>query len=183
MKIWISSLRDVHDAHARSNPVKVLSLLSPGSEFPSFQGYDHERHHRIEVHDILQDAGERAAPGEGHVENIIRHLKNWAPDNPLLVHCWAGMSRSTATALIAACMHNPDTDEAQIGDALAAASPTAFPNTRIVAIADEMLGRNGRMARAAEKIRNDESRLEEIYRVQEASPFFIPARFEQTGND
>ncbi len=177
MKIWISSLRDVYDAHAKSRASKVVSLLSPGSEFPAFEGYEDDRHHRIEVHDILQDAGERAAPGEGHVEDIIGHLKSWRPEDPLLVHCWAGMSRSTATALIAACLHNPDTDEARIGDALAAASRTAFPNTRIVAIADEILGRKGRMARAAEKIRNDETRLEEIYRVQEASPFFIPARF------
>ena len=79
--------------------------------------------------------------------------------------------------MIAACLHNPQADEALIGAALAAASPTAFPNTRIVAIADEMLERNGRMAKAAEKIRADESRITEIYRVAEATPFFIPAKF------
>ena len=177
MKIWISSLRDVHDAHAQSNPAKVVSLLSPGSDFPSFEGYATDKHIRVEVNDILEDMGERPAPGENHVETLVSFLKAWAPDDPLLVHCWAGMSRSTATALIAACLHNPDADEAVIGDALAAASPTAFPNTRIVAIADEMLGRSGRMARAAEKIRADENRIAKIYETVEARPFFIPARF------
>lgn len=177
MKIWISSLRDVHDAHGLAKPSQVVSLLSPGSDFPSFEGYDDERHMRVEINDILEDKEDRPAPGEHHVESVIGFLKGWTPEEALLVHCWAGMSRSTATAMIAACMHNPDTDEGEIGAALAAASSTAFPNTRIVAIADEMLGRGGRMARAAEKIRNDESRLAEIYRVTESPPFFIPARF------
>ncbi|MEO1251083.1 MAG: protein tyrosine phosphatase [Pseudomonadota bacterium] len=177
MKIWISSLRDVHDAHAKAAPAKIVSLLSPGSDFPDFADYCDKRHHRIEIHDILEDREDRAAPGEAHVETIISHLRDWTPDQSLLVHCWAGMSRSTATAFIAACLHNPGADEALIGAALGSASPTAFPNTRIVAIADEMLGRDGRMARAAERLRKDEARLAEIYRVQEASPFFIPSRY------
>ncbi len=177
MKIWISSLRDVHDAHAQSAPDRVVSLLSPGSDFPAFDGYGDDRHMRVEINDILEDREGRPAPGTHHVENLIGFLKDWRTDESLLVHCWAGMSRSTATAMIAACLHNPDTDEAEVGAALAAASPTAFPNTRIVSIADEMLRRGGRMAKAAEKIRSDESRLTEIYRVAEANPFFIPAKF------
>ena len=178
MKIWISSLRDVYEAHELAKPAGVVSLLSPGSEFPSFEGYAEDRHRRIEIHDILEDAGDRAAPGETHVKGIIDYLRGWSPDDPLLVHCWAGMSRSTATAYIAACLHNPHADEELIGRTLADASPTAFPNTRMVAIADEMLGRAGRMTRAAEHIRKDEARLVEIYRLQEATPFFIPSRYE-----
>ncbi len=177
MKIWISSLRDVHHAHAAASPVSVISLLSPGSDFPAFEGFGDDRHMRVEVHDILENMGERDAPCERHVETLVGFLKNWTPDDPLLVHCWAGMSRSTATAYIAACLHNPHADEEIIGKALADASPTAFPNTRIVAIADEMLQRGGRMAKTAEAIRKDEARLTEIYRVQEASPFFIPSRY------
>lgn len=177
MKIWISSLRDVHDAHAQSGPAKVVSLLSPGSDFPAFDGFGEDRHMRVEINDILVDMEDRKAPGEHHVENLVGFLEKWHPDDALLVHCWAGMSRSTATALIAACMHNPDTDEAVIGQTLAKASPTAFPNTRIVALADEMMGRGGRMARAAEEIRSDEARLTEIYRIAESTPFYIPARF------
>ncbi|MEM8772891.1 MAG: protein tyrosine phosphatase [Pseudomonadota bacterium] len=177
MKIWISSLRDVHDAHAKANPAQVVSLLSPGSDFPSFEGYDEDRHMRVEVNDILEDMENRPAPREAHIENLIAFLGSWIPDRPLLVHCWAGMSRSTATALIAACLHNPDADEEHIGAALAAASPTAFPNTRMAAIADEMLGRGGRLAQAAKSIRDDESRLVAIHETVESKPFFIPARF------
>lgn len=177
MKIWISSLKDVHDIAAKEKPDRVISLLSPGSDFPSFDAYRDDRHHRIEVHDILEAAPDRPAPGDAHVESLISFLDAWNTDDHLLIHCWAGMSRSTASAYIAACMHNPDADEALIADTLANASPTAFPNTRIVAIADEMLGRSGRMEKAAKKIRADEGRLTEIYRQVEATPFSIPSKY------
>ncbi|MGL4728137.1 MAG: protein tyrosine phosphatase, partial [Bosea sp. (in: a-proteobacteria)] len=56
-----------------------------------------------------------------------------------------GVSRSTAAAYITACLLNPHRDEAEAARALRAASPSATPNARLVAIADEMLGRQGRM--------------------------------------
>ena len=57
MKIWISSLRDVHDAHSQADPAHIVSLLSPGSDFPDFDGFGDDRHMRVEVHDILEDMG------------------------------------------------------------------------------------------------------------------------------
>ena len=177
MSIWISSLKDAHQTVESKNPTKIVSLLSPGSDFPDFEGFGADRHHRIEVYDILEDAGDRVAPNEDHVAHIIELMRDWQQGTPLFVHCWAGMSRSTASAYIAACLHNPQADEEKIAQHLADASPTAFPNTRIVAIADEMLGRDGRMARAAEKIRGDEKRLAKIYELQESVPFSIPSTY------
>ena len=69
-----------------------------------------------------------------------------------MVHCYAGISRSTAGAFVTACALNPQRDETTIARALRAASPTATPNRRIVALADQMLGRNGRMVTAIESI-------------------------------
>ena len=59
----------------------------------------------------------------------------------MLIHCFAGVSRSTAAAFIAACALAPNRDEATIARALRAASPTATPNARLVALADAALGR------------------------------------------
>ncbi|MEM9014133.1 MAG: hypothetical protein AAGB02_03400 [Pseudomonadota bacterium] len=177
MKIWISSLRDVHDAAKEANPERIISLLSPGSEFPAFETHANETHFKVEIHDIVEDMEDRRAPDRDQVSEIVSFLEHWNPDEAILVHCWAGMSRSTATAYIAACLHNPNTDEGAIATALQMASPTAFPNTRMVAIADQMLGRGGRMTQAAEDIRNDEARVAEIYRIQQATPFFIPSRY------
>src|SRR5262249_50684307 len=91
-------------------------------------------------------------PGEGHVGELIRFVQEWDRGAPLVVHCYAGISRSTAAAFIAACTLNPRRDEATIARALRAASPTATPNRRLVSIADRMLGRRSRMIAAIEGI-------------------------------
>jgi predicted protein tyrosine phosphatase len=68
------------------------------------------------------------------------------------VHCFAGISRSTAGAYVAACALNPQRDELRIAQAIRRASPTAQPNARIVSIADALLKRDGRMVRAIDAI-------------------------------
>jgi predicted protein tyrosine phosphatase len=70
----------------------------------------------------------------------------------MVVHCYAGISRSTAAAFVAACALSPKRDEVEIAARLRAASPTAYPNRRLVALADDYLGRSGRMRAAIEKI-------------------------------
>jgi predicted protein tyrosine phosphatase len=68
------------------------------------------------------------------------------------MHCYAGISRSTAGAYVAACLLNPQREEHAIAQELRRASPTATPNPRIVALADRALGRDGRMSAAIDRI-------------------------------
>ena len=68
------------------------------------------------------------------------------------MHCYAGISRSTAAAFVSVCALNPASDEQAVAAALRRASPTATPNIRIVALADYLLVRSGRMVRAVEAI-------------------------------
>ena len=79
-------------------------------------------------------------------------LRAWDRAAPLVVHCYAGISRSTAGAFVTACALNPRRDENTIARALRDASPTAMPNIRIVSLADAMLGRDGRMIAAIRAI-------------------------------
>ena len=79
-------------------------------------------------------------------------MRRWDRAAPIVVHCFAGISRSTAAAFSALCAARPDLDEEEIALRLRARSPEATPNARIVALADEILGRSGRMVRAVEKI-------------------------------
>ena len=76
----------------------------------------------------------------------------WDRAEPLLIHCFAGVSRSTAAAFIAACALSPTQSESAIAQAIRAASPTATPNARLVAAADRVLARSGRMRAAIEAI-------------------------------
>jgi predicted protein tyrosine phosphatase len=91
-------------------------------------------------------------PTEAHVEKLIEFVTAWDRSAPIVVHCYAGISRSTAGAFITACALNPKRDEAGIARAIRAFSPTAQPNIRLVALADELLGRNGRMTDAIRAI-------------------------------
>jgi predicted protein tyrosine phosphatase len=169
MKIWVSSLARVHEVVEQARPDRVVSLLSPGDDFPALD-YGDLRHHKLHLHDIRSDLLGHVAPSGDHVRSLIGFLEDWRRDEPLLIHCWAGISRSTAAAFIAACLHNPGADEAEIALALREASPTAWPNTRIVELADEMLNRRGRMRDAIERMGRGEIAMEAI-------PFAIPAIF------
>ena len=89
----------------------------------------------------------------GHdLGRLIDFASRWDRTAPMVVHCFAGISRSTAGAFVAACAINPQRDEQEIAWAIRRASRTAQPNARIVAIADQLLKRDGRMVRAVETI-------------------------------
>lgn len=92
------------------------------------------------------------APCEEHVTQVLDFVRGWDRAAPLVIHCYAGISRSTASAFAAACALNPHRDELQIAQAIRAASPIASPNRLIVSLADKALGRDGRMVRALDAI-------------------------------
>ena len=111
-----------------------------------------ENHLVLAVDDIAAPMDGYTVPGEEHVERLIEFVGQWDRAAPMVVHCFAGISRSTAGAYVAACALNPERDELQIAQAIRNASRTAQPNARIVSIADRLLQRDGRMVRALETI-------------------------------
>ncbi len=111
-----------------------------------------ENHLVLALDDITQPADGCIAPGEEHVARLIDFAGKWDRAAPMVVHCYAGISRSTAGAFVAACAVNPQRDEMQIAWDIRRASRTATPNARIVSIADRLLQRDGRMVRAIETI-------------------------------
>ena len=111
-----------------------------------------ENHLVLALDDITAPMDGYIAPGEEHVTRLIDFVSGWDRATPMVVHCYAGISRSTAGAYVAACALNPARDEQQIAQAIRRASRTAMPNPRIVALADRLLNRDGRMVRAIETI-------------------------------
>ena len=152
MTIWISSLAAAPQLAQKLRPSRVVSLLSPYDTFPVFDGLAADLHLQVPIHDITADIGDWRAPVSSDAERVIRFVEGWDRADPMLIHCWAGISRSTASAFITACVHNPNADEEEIARAIRAASPTASPNARLVGHADALLGRSGRMTKAIETI-------------------------------
>lgn len=170
MSIWICSLDAAPQLVRQLRPARVVSLLSPYDIFPVFDEIGPDLHLQVPVHDITDDIGDWRAPVASDAERVIRFVEGWDRADPMLIHCWAGISRSTASAFITACVHNPKADEEEIALAIRAASETASPNRRLVAHADALLGRGGRMTRAVETIGRGEVSME-------ARAFSIPSTF------
>ena len=172
MTIHVCSLSRVPDVALHLNPSRVVSLLDGDAAFPVLGLGEH--HLQIGVHDIEAEMDGLDACCDDRMQRIIKFVSSWNRQAPMLIHCWAGISRSTATAYITACIHNPNANEHVIAQALRAASPTATPNRRFVALADAALARGGRMNAAIEAIGRGSPRWPEI---AEAEPFAIPSAF------
>ena len=130
----------------------LVTLIDEGTAVRRPAGIAAEEHLVVVVSDIVAELDGHTLPAKSHVEELLAFVLRWDQGAPLLIHCFAGVSRSTAAAFIAACALRPHRNEAEIAQAVRANSPTATPNARLVAIADAMLGRNGRMVAAVEKI-------------------------------
>jgi predicted protein tyrosine phosphatase len=138
----------VRDHRARH----VVSLLKDGDKVFRPEGVGPRDHLWLSMDDIADEIDGMVPPGEQHVARLIEFLPRWDRRSPLVVHCFAGISRSSAAAFIAACHAEPNIDEGELARRIRAASPTASPNPRLVALADHYLGRNGRMVRAVTEI-------------------------------
>jgi predicted protein tyrosine phosphatase len=173
MAIIVSPLSRAPDLMAARKPSRVVSLLDPLSGFPRADHLHHDHHLKVPIHDITEVQAGWTAPMPVHVNRIVEFVTDWDRSAPMLIHCYAGISRSAATAFIAACVHNPGADEHEIAWTLRQASTIAWPNSRIVALADATLGRSGRMSAAIEAIGPGKS----WQAVGENTPFEIPSVF------
>lgn len=133
-------------------PSKVLSLLDPGKAMALPDGLSERDWLRLDMHDIHVPSEGQNAPTLTHVEQILEFADDWERGTPMLINCHAGISRSTAAAYIIACGLNPRVDERVIAQRLRKASPAAYPNRRLIALADSLLARSGRMSDAIEAI-------------------------------
>lgn len=152
MKLIVSSLADMPTIVRVARPSHLISLLDPDSMIETPQGLTAERHLKVGVNDIWEPAEGLVCPTAETVEQILAFGRGWLPIDPMLVHCWAGISRSSAAAYILACERAPEVSEHRIAERLRQASSAATPNPLMVELADDMLGRGGRMVDAVRAI-------------------------------
>ncbi|GGH17942.1 protein-tyrosine-phosphatase [Alsobacter metallidurans] len=141
----LSRLHETVEASAARHVVTLINVSTPVQRPPSILP---ERHLFIGVSDIVDPLDGHILPADAHVEQLLAFARNWDQQAPMVIHCWAGVSRSTAAAFITVCALRPERDEAETARLLRALSPSATPNHKLVGIADDILGRRGRMADA-----------------------------------
>ena len=150
--IHVCSLARLHATVDETGARHIVTLLRLTDRVQRPNHIAPENHLVLAVDDIATPMEGYTIPAQEHVEQLIEFAGRWDRAAPMVVHCFAGISRSTAGAYTVACALNPERDEQQIAWDIRRASQTAQPNARIVAIADHLLKRDGRMVRAVESL-------------------------------
>ncbi len=146
--IHVCSLADLPSTVETTGARYILTVMGNVDKVQRPPSVAEANHLKISMDDITEVADGMVAPSAVHVASVLNFVRSWNRDAPMVIHCYAGISRSTASAFAAACLLNPGRDELSIARQIRAASPTAFPNRLIVKHADDALGRQGRMLRA-----------------------------------
>jgi predicted protein tyrosine phosphatase len=141
----LSSLPDILAEHA---PSHLVSLLSPEHMIATPAGFPGARHLRLGVNDIVDPAAGTAPPAREHIQRLLEFSRGWDAQKPMVLHCWAGISRSMACAFTILCDRLGPDREIEIARAMRARAPHAQPNRLLVSHADAILNRGGRMTAA-----------------------------------
>ncbi|QGM44244.1 tyrosine phosphatase family protein [Methylocystis heyeri] len=150
--LYVCPLRKVVDTVRTTGARSLVTILTAGASSLRPSEIEPPRHLRLSVSDIETPLDGHILPGAEHVESLLAFLRNWDREQPLVIHCYAGVSRSPAAAFVGACALEPSRSELEIAQSLRLASPTATPNRRFVELADRLLGRQGRMVEAVAAI-------------------------------
>lgn len=151
-------------AHQASH---LVTLIKDGTHVERPRSIPADQHLFLAFDDIIEPIDGMTPPSEEHAEALLSFVGRWDQTQPIVVHCFAGISRSTAAAFVTLCALRPERDESELARGLRLASPSATPNIRLVGFADRLLGRKGRMVSAIESIGRGEAAFE-------GAPFHLP---------
>jgi predicted protein tyrosine phosphatase len=143
---------DELECHCAGGVTHVLSILDPGWPEPEpLSGFDINRRLRLRFHDVIESQPGWIAPERWDVELLLAFSRDLAATEEahLLVHCHAGVSRSTAAATLVMAQTCPDRPADEVLREIVRLRPRAWPNLRILELGDDILGRRGEIVEAA----------------------------------
>jgi predicted protein tyrosine phosphatase len=130
----------------------VLSILGPNSPDPTeLAAFAPHQRLILHFHDVIEQRPGNFPPTREDVERLLAFGREVSvtPKAHLLLHCRAGVSRSTAAAALILMQANPEWPASAALDAVATIRPRAWPNLLILELGDAVLGRDGEIAAAA----------------------------------
>lgn len=148
-KIIVCGLAAAPQQLALHGAKSVISILGPETAHPV---YAPRRHLALTFNDINAPAEGMVSAAAHDAERLVEFIRSWDRNDPMVIHCWAGISRSTASAFAALCVLREGESEMELVQELRRASPSATPNRLITSLVDQHLGRHGRMVKAVESI-------------------------------
>jgi predicted protein tyrosine phosphatase len=147
-RILVTPLSRLEDAIAGHAPSHIVTLLSPEHMIETPDGFPADRHLKLGLNDVSDPAAGADPPGRSHIDRLLAFSRDWDGQAPFLIHCWAGISRSMASAFTVLCDRLGQDREVEIALAIRRRAPHANPNRLLVRHADDALERGGRMLTA-----------------------------------
>jgi predicted protein tyrosine phosphatase len=151
--IAVSGIEEL-GGHAALGATHVLSILDPDYPVPEAFG-QYSEHARLErrFHDIIDPTPGMVLPSPADVTAILDFGRTLAleprPPATLLVHCHAGISRSTASMALVIAQARPDLPANAVLAIIHGIREKAWPNLRLIELGDHALGRDGQLVEAA----------------------------------
>ncbi|MFC5386433.1 tyrosine phosphatase family protein [Aquamicrobium segne] len=150
--LYVCPLSKLEKTVLKTGAGRLVTLLSAGTDMVRPASIRKQDHLYLRMNDIAELRDGLTTPGEAHVRALMDFAREWDRARPMVIHCYAGISRSTAAAYIVASVLNPARDEAELAAMLRWLSPSATPNPRLIEVADSLLERRGRMVAAIKNI-------------------------------
>src|ERR1700748_1230225 len=113
--IHVCSLADTTDTVKATGASHILTVMANVAQVQRPESVLEANHLKVQMDDITEQIDGFVAPSDSHIEQVLNFVRGWDRAAPLVVHCYAGVSRSTASAFAAACMLNPHRDEMELG--------------------------------------------------------------------
>ena len=130
----------------------VLSILDPGTPEPAkFAELPAGQLLRLKFHDCIEtNIPTMDAPASEHIEAILAFGAAAAQaHHRILIHCHMGISRSTAAAIMLLASRHGDAEAAVTR--VTEIRPIAWPNLRMIELADPVCGFDGRLVQAVRR--------------------------------
>jgi predicted protein tyrosine phosphatase len=150
--ILVSPLSALEPSIEAWRPSHLITLLSAEHMIDTPASIAATRHLKLAVNDVTEETPDMVSPTRDHMSRLVQFGRDWNAEAPIIVHCWAGVSRSMAAAYTLLCDRAGSGREFEIARALRRRAPHAWPNALMIRFADALLQREGRMEAAIASI-------------------------------
>lgn len=151
-----------------SSADRVVSILDPWAPMPGALRSIHAPVLVLRFDDVA-DPNDRAGPRAAHIRELLAFDAGAREGERLVVHCTAGISRSTAALVVLLAARHPDLDD-EIFAAIRRIRPIAWPNSLVVSLGDELLGRGGALIAALRRHYDIQTRRPEFGHMFRTAP-------------
>ena len=158
--IIVCSLKDLETVCESIKPTHVISVIDPGYAPKTPSGVS--QHLKLGFDDIVgissdnkifrlnTDEVPQLPPNSTHTDSIINFSNTWKKKDPIVIHCWCGVSRSMATASYLMCKEDSINIDRNIRY-IRSVAPHANPNKVLIKLFESSLKLENKMTQAFDK--------------------------------